>query len=189
MDQAGFQAGSLLASGHGALAMVGGASTADVASMAGLDWADAVTMEVGRPIPGAADSAVGPVTVIPDVPSAVVDVPTVEAVMPSVAAAVHSEAGVGPSVVAADPSGEVVTPSIAADAPSVVAVMAGEAEAAMVVGAGRFHHHLESLAADSTRCRPPDVSTFLRKCYPDSAVQQPTTSVIRRQTVKLKCNA
>jgi hypothetical protein len=134
-------------------------------------------MEVGRPIPGAADSAVGPVTVIPDVPSAVVDVPTVEAVVPS-AAAVHSEAGGGPSVVAEDPSGEVVAPSIAADAPSVVAVMAGEAEAAMVVAAGRFHDRLESLAADSTRCRPPDVSTFLRKCYPDSDVQQPATSVI-----------
>jgi hypothetical protein len=147
MDQAGSQAGSLLARGRGALAMGGADSTADVAFTAGLAWADAATMEAGRPSLAAADSEVGSVTVIPDVPSAAVDVPTVEAEVPS-------EVAGGPSVVAEDPSGEVATPSIAADAPSVVAVMAGEAEAAMVVGAGRFDHQLELLAADSTRCRP-----------------------------------
>jgi hypothetical protein len=32
--------------------------------------------------------------------------------------------------------------------------MGAEAEVVMVVDAGRFHHQLEVLAADSTRCRP-----------------------------------
>ncbi len=65
MDQAGSQAGSLLAPGRGALAMAGAAFPADVA------LADAATM-AGRPFPGAGDSALGSVTVTPDGLSAAV---------------------------------------------------------------------------------------------------------------------
>jgi hypothetical protein len=89
-------------------------------------------MEAGRPFPGAEDYALGSVTVTPDGLSA--------AVVPSVAAD-------APSVGVDVPSAAAVIPSVAAD-------MAVEAEVVMVVGAGRFHHQLEVLAADSTRCRP-----------------------------------
>jgi len=44
--------------------------------------------------------------------------------------------------------------AFSAVAPPVGVNMAAEAEMVMVVGAGRFHHQLEVLAADSTRCRP-----------------------------------
>src|SRR5271157_2595593 len=104
MDQAGSQAGSLLAPGRGALAVVGAASPADVA------LADAATMEAGRPFPGAGDSAVGSVMVTPDglrapvVPSAAADAPSVGADMPSVAAHAPSAGGDVPSVEAEMPS-------------------------------------------------------------------------------------
>src|SRR5271157_396838 len=133
MDQAGSQAGSLLAPGRGALAVVGAASPADVA------LADAATMEAGRPFPGAGDSAVGSVTVTPDGLSA--------AVVPSVGADMASAA-------ADAPSAGVDVPSVAADMPPEAVDLGAEAEGVMVVGAGRFHHQLEVLAADSTRCRP-----------------------------------
>ncbi len=132
MDQAGSQAGSLLAPGRGPLAMVGGAFTADVASMAGLALADAATLEGGRPTPVAEDTAVGLVTVTPDVPTVAVDVPSVGVDMPTVA---------------------VDTPSVAEGVPSVVAA-APLVAAVMVAGAVRFHDQLNVLAADSARCRP-----------------------------------
>jgi len=135
MDQAGSQAGSLLAPGRGALAMVGAVSMADVA------LADAATMEVGRPFPGAVDSAVGSVTVTPGELSAVVVPSAAVAVRSAVAVVVPSVVAVVPSAAAAVPSAEVVD-------------MAAEAEVVMVVDAGRFHPPLEVLAADSTGCRP-----------------------------------
>lgn len=103
----------------------GALAMAGAAFTADLVLADAATIEAGRPFPGAEDSAVGSVTVTQDGPSI--------AVVPSAAAD---------------------APSVGADAPSVGADMAVEAEAVMVVGAGRFHHQLEVLAADGTRCRP-----------------------------------
>jgi len=120
MDQAGSQAGSLLAPGRG---LLGAASTADVASTAGLALAGAATMEAGRPSPGGEDSAVGSVTVTPDVPTAAVDVH-------SVVAHVHTVA--------------VDTPSVAEGVPSVV-VAAPLVVAVMVAGAVRFHHQLNVL--------------------------------------------
>jgi len=126
MDQAGSRAESFLASGPGG-AGAGTTSMADVALAGG------ATMEAGGPFPGAEDFAVGSLTVTPveaDVASAVADVASVEADMPSVEADIAS---------------------VEADMPSVEA----EAEAVpMVVGAGRLHHQLEALAADSICCRP-----------------------------------
>jgi hypothetical protein len=90
------------------------------------------TTETGRPFPGAEDFAVGSATVTPveaDVPLVEADAASVEVDMPSV---------------------EVDMPSVEVDMPSVEA----EAEAVpMVVGAGRLHHQLEALAADSICCR------------------------------------
>ena len=125
MDLAGSPTESLLASDPGA--GVGTASMGDVALAGG------ATMEAGGPFPGAEDFAVGSLTVTPveaDVASAEADVASVEADMPSVEADIAS---------------------VEADMPSVEA----EAEAVpMVVGAGRLHHQLEALAADSICCRP-----------------------------------
>jgi hypothetical protein len=124
MDRAGSRAESLLAPGRGAVAIV--ASTGDVA------MADGAT-ETGRPFSGAEDRAVGSVTVTP----VEADMPSTEAEMPSVGADMPS---VGPDM-----------PSVEQDMSSVEA----EAEAVpMVVGAGRPHHQLEALAADSICCRP-----------------------------------
>ncbi len=154
MDQAGSQAGSLLVPGRGALATVGAASTADLA------LADAATMEAGRAFPGAGDSVVGSVTVTPDglsaadAPSVGADMASAVAHAPSVAAAMPSAAVDAPSVAADMPSAAVDAPSVAADMPPEAVDMGAEAEVVMVVGAGRIHHQLEVLAADSTRCRP-----------------------------------
>jgi hypothetical protein len=158
MDQAGSQAGSLLAPGRGASAMVGAASPADLA------LADAATMEAGRPFPGVEDYALGSVTVTPDglraavvpsvgaaMPSAAADAPSAGVDVPSVGADMPPEAVDAPSVAAHMPSAAV---DMAAAMPSAAVDMAAEAEVVMVVDAGRFHHQLEVLAADSTRCRP-----------------------------------
>ena len=96
------------------------------------------TTEAGGPFPGAEDFAVGSVTVTPveaDAASVVVDVRSVEADVVSAEADVASE--------------EADVASVEADMPSV------EAEAVpTVVGAGRLHHQLQALAADSICCRP-----------------------------------
>src|SRR5271157_3802901 len=123
MDQAGSQAGSLLAPGRGALAVVGAASPVDLA------LADAGTMEAGRPFPGAGDSAVGSVTVTPDglraavVPSVAANAPSVAADAPSVGVDVPSAAADAPSAAADAPSVGADAPSAAADAPSMAADM------------------------------------------------------------------
>jgi hypothetical protein len=59
-----------------------------------------------------------------------------------------------PSMAVDMPPEAVDMPPEAADMPSAAVDMAAEAEVVMVVDAGRFHHQLEVLAADSTRCRP-----------------------------------
>ena len=157
MDQAGSQAGSLLAPGRGALAVVGAASPAERV------LADAATMEAGRPFPGAGDSAVGSVTVTPDglsaavvpsvgadIASAPADAPSAGVDVPSVAVGMPPEAVDAPSEAAHMPSAV----DMAAAMPSAVVDMGAEAEVVMVVDAGRFHYQLEVLAADSIRCRP-----------------------------------
>jgi hypothetical protein len=135
-----------LASGRGAVAIV--ASTGDVALAGG------ATTEAGRPFPGAEDFAVGSVTVTPveaDVASVVADVPSMGVDVASAAVDVPSMA-VDVASVAVD------VPSVVVDMPSVEADMAtveAEVEAVpMVVGAGRLHHQLETLAADGICCRP-----------------------------------
>ena len=137
MGQAGSRAGSLLASGRGAVAIV--AFTGDAALAAG------ATMETGRPFPGAEDFAAGSVTVTPveaDVASVELDAASVEADMPSVAVDVASAEADGASA-------EADIASVEADMPSV------EAEAVpIVVGAGRLHHQPETLAAGGICCRP-----------------------------------
>ena len=105
------------------------------------------TTETGRPFPRAEDFVVGSVTVTP----VEADVPSTEAEMPSVGAD-------APSVEPAMLSVEADAPWVAADVLSVEPDMPSveaEAEAVpMVVGAGRLHHQVEALAADSMCCRP-----------------------------------
>jgi len=139
--------------------------------------ADADTTEAGRPFPGAEAFAVESVTGTPvaahvltvgvDVPtteagvaSVEVDVPTAEADVALVEADVAlveadvptAEAGVA-SVEADMPTAEADAALVEADMPTAEAGTA-EAEAVMVVGAGRFHHQLATLAADGICCRP-----------------------------------
>jgi len=117
-----------LASGRGATAIV--ASTGDVAIVAG------AATGTGRHIPRAVDFAVGSVTVTPVEAdgSMVVDVALKEAVALTAVADV--------------PTVEEVVASVEAGIASVEVVPT-------VVGAGRFHHELDALAADGTCCRPP----------------------------------
>ena len=162
MDQAGSRVEFLLASGRG----VG----VDAAFTGAGALADADTTEAGRPFPGAEAFAVESVTGTPvaahvltvgvDVPtteagvaSVEVDVPTAEADVALVEADVPTaEAGVA-SVEADMPTAEADAALVVADMPSAEAGMA-VAEAVMVVGAGRFHHQLATLAADGICCRP-----------------------------------
>ena len=122
--------------------------------MADVALAVGATMEAGGVFPGAEDFAVGSVTVTPveaDVASLVVDVLSVEADVASVEVDMPSVEADVASAEADMPSVEVDMPSAEADMPSVEA----EAEAVpTVVGAGRLHHQLEALAADSICCRP-----------------------------------
>jgi hypothetical protein len=74
--------------------------------------------------------------------------------MPSAAAHAPPVAADMPSAAADMASAAAHAPSVAADMPPEAVDMGGEAEVVMVVGADRFHHQLEVLAADSTRCRP-----------------------------------
>ncbi len=101
-------------------------------------------MEAVAPLPGAEDIAVGSVTVKP----VEVDVASVVADVPSMVVDVASEAVGVPSVVVDAASEAVDVASEAVDMPSVVVDMAtgeAEAEAVMVVDAGRFRHNSKLL--------------------------------------------
>jgi len=140
MDLVGSRAESLLALGLGGVGV--GATSSGALALAG-----GATMEAVAPLPGAEDIAVGSVTLTPveagEPLVVVVDVALVVADVASEAADALS--------VAADVASEAV------DMPSVEAGMAtveAEAEAVMAVGAGSFHHELETPAADGICCRP-----------------------------------
>jgi hypothetical protein len=139
MGQVGSQAEYSLAPDRGVGAVA--VSTVDGALAAG-----AIT-GAAKPFPGAEDFAVGLVTAIPaaDAPLMAVHALSPGADAASVAADVASvEVHVASAAVDMLP--------VAVDIPLVEADT-GEAEAVMV-GAGRFHHKLETLAAGGICCRP-----------------------------------
>ena len=139
-----------MASGRGATAIV--ASTGDVAIVAG------AATGTGRHIPRAVDFAVGSVTVTPVEAdgSMVVDVALKEAVALTAVADVPTVEEVVASVEADEVTAEGDTPmAVAEDMASVEAGIASVEVVPTVVGAGRFHHELDALAADGTCCRPP----------------------------------
>jgi len=151
MDPVGSRVEFSLASGRGATAIV--ASTGDVAIVAG------AATGTGRPIPRAVDFAVGSVTVTPveaDGSMVVVDVALKEAVALTAVADVPTVEEVVASVEADEVTAEGDTPmAVAEDMASVEAGIASVEVVPTVVGAGRFHHELDALAADGTCCRPP----------------------------------
>jgi hypothetical protein len=156
-DLAGFRVECSSASGHGAgvdaaITVAGDTMEAGAATTVAMALPVVDTTEAGRPTPGAEAIAAEWVMAMPaeHVPTAAVDAPTAEVLE-------ASEADM-PTVVADAAPVDAEMPTAAAHAALVVADMpsaaVGTAVADMVVGAGRFRHQLEILAADSTCCRP-----------------------------------